>query len=129
MSFPEGKIVIGRITNAAINAAATPIVFKDVNGDAHTFATGERLIIKDIFVNNRATAKDVTILQDTDGGADSDSGEEVLVMSFGAAGSYEYYTEGLPTKRINAGATNFFYALGSAAGSVDILVNGQVVKS
>jgi hypothetical protein len=129
MSFPAGKEVIGRSTNAAINAAAVELAFKDVNGATHTFAAGERLIIREITVNNRATAKDVTIFQDTDAGDDLDAAETIQVFSFAAAGYIEYFSDGLATNRINTSGTNTIQAIASAVGSVDIMVRGEVVKS
>lgn len=130
MQFPSGKTVIGRITNTAINAAATDIAFKDINGNTHTFVTGERLIIQEIKVNNRATAKDVTIFQDADAGDDLDAAETLAVLSFGAAGLAELtFAEGLPSLKINAAASNTFMAIASAAGSVDIIVLGEVINS
>lgn len=128
MSFPEGKVVIGKITNTAVGTA-TAIVFKDINGVTHTFAKNERLIINTIHVNNRATAKDLTIFQDTDGGADLDTGEELAIFSFGGVGIWsDVYVDGYPSLKINAAATNFFYAFASAVGAVDVLLLGQVIK-
>lgn len=126
--FPSGKYVIGRITNTAVNAA-TVIPFKDINGTAHVFAAGTRLIVRNISVNNRATAKDLTIFQDTDGGADSDAGEEVFSVSFAGQDNAQQVFDALPTKRINTAATNFFYALASTTGAVDIIVVGEVINS
>lgn len=128
MSFPEGKVVVGKIANTAI-ASATALVFKDINGVVHTFAAGERLVILSIRVNNRATAKDITIFQDTDGGASLTTGEEFYTVSFPAAGVWsDEFGDGLPSLRINAAATNFFYALGSATGAADVYVLGQVIR-
>jgi hypothetical protein len=129
--FTSGKDVIGRITNTALNAGAVEIVFRDPNGVVHTFVAGERLIFANVTGNNRATAKDLTILQDADAGADLDAGEEICVMSFAAAGPQQlvFDDEGeIPSRPINAAGTNKFYAVASAAGAVDVLVKGRVVR-
>lgn len=128
MQFPEGKVILGRLTNTAVGTAAE-ITFKDINGNAHAFAANERLIIDTIHVNNRATAKDLTIFQDADGDATYDSGEEVDVFSFtGVATWTDVFFNGLPSLKINVAATNKFYAFASATGAVDVLIVGQVIK-
>lgn len=127
--FPEGKSVIGRLINTAAGTVQG-IAFTDVNGNTHTFATGERLIIDTIVINNRATAKDLTIFQDGDGDGAVDSGEELATATFAAAGNANYvYEKGLASKRINAAATNTFKALASATGAIDVIITGEVVKS
>jgi hypothetical protein len=129
--FTSGKDVVGRITNAALNVTPGEIVFKDPNGVVHTFAAGERLIFSNVTGNNRATAKDLTIFQDADAGVDLDAGEEICVMSFAAAGPQQlvFDDEGeIPSRPINAAGTNKFYAFASAAGAVDVLVKGRVVR-
>lgn len=127
--FPEGKSVIGRLINTAASTVQD-IAFTDVNGNTHTFATGERLIIDTITVNNRATAKDLTVFQDADADGAIDAGEELAVATFAAAGNANFvYEKGLASKPITAAATNTFKALASAAGAIDVVVTGEVVKS
>jgi hypothetical protein len=127
--YPTGKKVYGRISNTAVNTTPVEIVFKDCNGDTHTLAVGERLVIYEVSLNNRATAKDLTILHDLDAGTDLDAGEEIVTASFGAAGYEELIFQfGLPTKRITV-ATQKLYALASAAGAVDVLVVAEIIKS
>jgi hypothetical protein len=129
MRNPSGKQVFGRIVNTAINAAPVEIVWKDAEGVTHTLAATERVIINNIAVNNRATAKDVTIFHDTDSGADLDSGEEIIVFSFAAAGFNVWWADqGRPTKRLTA-ATQKFYAFASAAGSVDVFVDAEITNA
>lgn len=129
MSFPSGKTVIGRLVNTAASPVQT-IAFKDVNGKVHTFAAGERLIIHTVQVNNRATAKDITVFQDADADGAVDAGEELVAFSFaGQDNAQAEFINGLPSQRINAAATNTFKALASAAGAVDVVVVGEVVNS
>lgn len=128
-SFPAGKVVIGKLANTALNSAPVALVFKDINGSTHTFAAGERLVIYEVRAGTRATAKDLTLFQDTDGDATLDAGEEFYVVSFAAAGIWsDEFSDGLPMLKINAGATNKFYAFASAAGASDVFVLGQVIK-
>lgn len=132
--FSNGKEVIGRLINTTLNAGAIEVVFKDPDGNAHVYVAGERVLFESITSNNRATAKDVTFFQDTDGGVDLDSGEEIAVISHAAAGPAQIFLadgegNGLPSKKINAALTNKFYAVASAAGGVDILVKAAIVRS
>jgi len=132
--FSNGKEVIGRITNTALNAGAVEVVFKDPDGVAHVFVAGERVLFESVTSNNRATAKDVTFFQDADAGVDLDAGEEICVISHAAAGPTQIFLadgegNGLPSRKINAALTNKFYAVASAAGAVDILVKASIVRS
>lgn len=128
--FPAGTPVIGKIENTAVSASAGTLSFKDVNGGSFTFVAGTRLIIYEIHVNNRATAKDLTLFQDADNDGAIDAGEQILAFSFAAAGFGESRSErGIATVPINAAANNLFKVLASAAGSVDVTLVGEVIKS
>ena len=130
--FSNGKEVTARIHNVAINAAAVEFTFKDSDGVTHVFVAGERILITDVLLNNRATAKDITIFQDADGDDAYDAGEELVSVSFAAAGFEQVIFDsenGLPSRKINAALTNTLFALASAAGSVDILVKAVIVRA
>jgi hypothetical protein len=127
MSSPAGKKVIGRVDNTA--PAPTEIVFKDAGGVTHTLAVGEQVIIYSVFVNNRATAKDLSIIHDTDAGSDLDAGEQINVFSFAAAGfGQAFYERGRATAKLTA-ATQKFLAVASAVGAVDIVVEAEIVNA
>lgn len=127
--FPAGRTVIGRIDNSAVGSVAT-IAFTDISGNTYTFLAGDRLIIYGVQVNNRATAKDLTIFQDADNDGAIDAGEAVFVFSFAAAGFVSRDSNrGIATLKINDAANNLFKALASATGAVDILIQGEVIKS
>lgn len=128
--YPTGKVIVGSISNAAINVSASPPTWRDEDGVPYTLKAGDRLIFYEIHENNRATAKDITMFQDTDADGAIDAGEEIIIMSFAAAGSNEaQFIDGLPSQKINAAATNTIKFLASAAGSVDITVKAEVIRA
>lgn len=127
--YPPGTRVYGRITDTDVSTAAA-LVFKNDDGTTITVGSGERLIIQEIHFNNRATAKVLTVFQDDDGDDALDTGEELWQASFAAAGPAEVqFARGLACRRGNAAGTNNLFAFASAAGNVDVLVIGEIIKS
>jgi hypothetical protein len=102
-----------------------------MDGTARVLATGERLVIHTIALNNGATASKITLFCDTDGGGTLTAGEELYASSIGINGNNSPTLTALVGRRVGAtAAINKLLAVASAAsvGTV-IVINGEIIKN
>jgi hypothetical protein len=131
LDIPGGEYVRAFLASSDLTTAAA-ITWLDRDGVTRVIASGERVIISDIVLNNGGTASVIQIFQDQDGDGAVDAGEELFAASLAANGQTSAsLISPIQTARKSATANNGkVKAIASAASAnTKIVLIGWIVNS